>query len=102
MIPLALTSTQWSIRKLGKKWQKLHRLIYFSAIAGVVHFLWAVKLDKRKPEIYASILGVLLVYRLLVWYWGRAAAPKGGLGRSQPQPQRVVADEPWKTPSRIA
>ena len=43
MIPLALTSTKWSIRKLGKRWEALHRLIYFSAIAGVIHYWWLVK-----------------------------------------------------------
>src|SRR5215831_128266 len=64
MIPLALTSTKWSIRKLGgKRWQALHRLIYFSAIAGVIHYIWLVKADLKKPLEYAAVLGVLLVYR---------------------------------------
>ncbi len=67
MIPLALTSTQWAIRRLGKKWQSLHRLIYAVAIAGVIHFLWLVKLDRRKPLIYAGVLAILLLYRLIVW-----------------------------------
>jgi len=67
MVPLALTSTQWSIRWLGKRWQLLHRLIYAVAIAGVIHYLWLVKLDRRKPLIYAAILAVLLLYRLAVW-----------------------------------
>jgi sulfoxide reductase heme-binding subunit YedZ len=65
MVPLALTSTTWSIRKLGgKRWQALHRLVYFSAIAGVVHYWWLVKKDITDPLIYAAILAVLLGYRL--------------------------------------
>lgn len=68
MLPLALTSTTGWIRRLGgRRWQKLHRLIYFSAMAGVVHFLWLVKADLRRPLIYGSVLGVLLAYRGLKW-----------------------------------
>jgi sulfoxide reductase heme-binding subunit YedZ len=69
MVPLALTSTQWSIRKLGKKWQTLHRLIYFSALAGVIHFIWLVKKDIQEPVMYAIILGILMSIR--VFYWAR-------------------------------
>ena len=73
MIPLALTSTKWSIRKLGgKRWQALHRLIYFSAAAGVIHYIWLVKADLRKPLEYTSVLGVLLLYRIGVWFASRA------------------------------
>jgi len=68
MIPLALTSTKWSIRKLGKRWQILHRLIYFSAAAGVIHYIWLVKADLRKPLEYALVLGALLLYRVVVWF----------------------------------
>ena len=75
MIPLAATSTQWAIRKLGKRWQKLHRLIYLSASAGVIHYLWLVKIDKRVPEIYGAVLSVLLLYRLAIWYRDRRMAP---------------------------
>src|ERR1700745_3745333 len=68
MIPLALTSPKWSIRKLGgKRWQALHRLIYFSAAAGVIHYIWLVKADKRKPLEYAAVLGILIMYRIGVW-----------------------------------
>jgi len=74
MIPLAATSTKWAIRKLGKRWQTLHRLIYVSAFAGVVHYLWLVKIDKRVPEIYASVFAVLLLYRLVAWYKNRSVA----------------------------
>jgi sulfoxide reductase heme-binding subunit YedZ len=77
MVPLALTSTAWSVRKLGgKPWQALHRLIYGSAIAGVVHYWWLVKADLTKPRQYAMVLGMLLLYRILAWWRGkRAAAP---------------------------
>jgi methionine sulfoxide reductase heme-binding subunit len=49
MIPLAITSTAAMIRRLGKRWQQLHRLVYVAAIAGVVHFYWLVKADIRRP-----------------------------------------------------
>jgi sulfoxide reductase heme-binding subunit YedZ len=65
LIPLAITSTKSMIRRLGKRWQQLHRLIYLSAIGGVLHFLWLVKADTRRPLIYGSLLALLLGYRLL-------------------------------------
>jgi sulfoxide reductase heme-binding subunit YedZ len=68
MLPLALTSTTWSIRRLGgKRWSALHRLIYFSATAGVIHFIWLVKADLRRPLTYGAVLAVLLTYRVVVW-----------------------------------
>jgi methionine sulfoxide reductase heme-binding subunit len=69
MLPLALTSTAWAIRRLGKKWQKLHRLVYVSACLGVVHYWWLVKGDVSRPQLYAVVVGVLLLFRLL---WARA------------------------------
>ena len=70
MIPLAATSTAWSIRRLGgKNWQRLHRLIYLTAILGVIHYIWLVKADKRKPLEYGAALFVLLLYRLGVWLY---------------------------------
>jgi sulfoxide reductase heme-binding subunit YedZ len=72
MLPLALTSTTGWIRRLGgKRWQKLHRLIYFSAAAGVVHFIWLVKADLRRPLAYGAVLAVLLAYRLIAWLVAR-------------------------------
>src|SRR5580693_2916784 len=68
MIPLALTSTAWSIRRLGgKNWQRLHRLIYLTGILGVVHYIWLVKADLRKPLEYGIVLSILLLYRVGVW-----------------------------------
>jgi sulfoxide reductase heme-binding subunit YedZ len=70
LIPLAVTSTAKMIKRLGgKRWQLLHRLVYASALAGVVHYLWLVKADVQLPLIYGSLLAVLLGYRL----WGICA-----------------------------
>ena len=70
MIPLAATSTTWSIRRLGgKNWQRLHRLVYLTAILGVIHYIWLVKADKRKPLEYGAVLFVLLLYRLGAWLY---------------------------------
>jgi sulfoxide reductase heme-binding subunit YedZ len=72
MLPLALTSTAGWIRRLGgKRWQMLHRLIYLSAAAGVVHFIWLVKADLREPLIYGAILAALLAFRLWLWIRNR-------------------------------
>jgi methionine sulfoxide reductase heme-binding subunit len=68
LIPLAITSTSGWIRRLGgKRWQRLHQLIYFSAAAGVIHYWWLVKKDIHKPLEYAAVLSVLLSYRIVVW-----------------------------------
>ena len=66
MIPLAITSTAAMIRRLGKRWQQLHRLVYVAAIAGVVHFYWLVKADIRRPVQYGAVLLVLLACRLVM------------------------------------
>ena len=76
MIPLALTSTAGWIRRLGgKRWQMLHRAIYLSAIAGVIHYYWLVKSDTRKPLRYAFIVGILLAWRLGAWLYGKRRRP---------------------------
>ena len=66
LVPLALTSTKSAIRRLGRRWQQLHRLIYFSAVAGVTHYIWLVKKDIRQPLLYAYVLSALLGYRIVV------------------------------------
>jgi methionine sulfoxide reductase heme-binding subunit len=72
MIPLAVTSTAGAIRWLGgRRWQALHRLIYVSAVLGVIHYYWLVKSDVRKPLEYAWMVGVLLVFRVGAWIVGR-------------------------------
>ena len=64
MIPLAITSTTGWIRRLGgKRWQWLHRLVYASAIAGVVHYYWLVKSDIRQPLLYGFLVALLLGFR---------------------------------------
>jgi methionine sulfoxide reductase heme-binding subunit len=76
LIPLALTSTTGWIRRLGgKRWQLLHRLIYISAIAGVVHYYWLVKSDVRIPLLYAAIVTLLLGYRAIFALRKRSAHP---------------------------
>jgi sulfoxide reductase heme-binding subunit YedZ len=64
MIPLAVTSNRAMMRRLGKRWQKLHRLVYIIAIAGVWHFYWQVKLDTLDATLYALMLTVLLATRV--------------------------------------
>ena len=67
MVPLALTSTKSSIRKLGGvRWNRLHALVYVSVIAACLHFVWAVKQDITEPMIYGGIAALLLAFRV-VW-----------------------------------
>ncbi len=73
MVPLAVTSTRrWIARLGGRRWQRLHRLVYFAAAAGVMHFWWKVKSDIREPALYALVFAVLLLARLIR---PRTAAP---------------------------
>jgi sulfoxide reductase heme-binding subunit YedZ len=68
LVPLAITSTAGWIRRLGgKRWQLLHRLIYVTAILGVIHYWWLVKSDIHKPLQYAVIVGLLLFWRVADW-----------------------------------
>jgi methionine sulfoxide reductase heme-binding subunit len=64
LVPLALTSTKAMIRRLGKRWQQLHHLVYVAAIGGVIHFYWLVKADIRRPVLYGTVLALLLGCRL--------------------------------------
>lgn len=64
LIPLAATSTKGWIRRLGKRWTKLHRLVYLAGLLGVLHFYWKVKADTREPLVFALILLVLLILRV--------------------------------------
>lgn len=64
LIPLAATSTDAMIRRLGRRWRQLHRLVYAIGALGVLHFLWSVKADWREPALYGAILAALLVARL--------------------------------------
>jgi len=72
LIPLAATSTAGSIRRLGgRNWQRLHRLIYVSAVAGVVHYYWLVKSDVRLPLMYGSMVAALLGWRAVAAFGKR-------------------------------
>ncbi len=69
LIPLAVTSTAGWIRRIGgKRWQMLHRLIYFAAVCGVIHYYWLVKSDVRKPLLYGALVAILLAWRLGSWF----------------------------------
>ena len=84
MTPLAITSTAAMVRRLGpKRWQLLHRLIYFCALAGVVHYYWLVKSDVREPLMYGGILLVLMLYRVRLWLFkGGKPTPKPAAARA--------------------
>ncbi|HXT19024.1 MAG TPA: protein-methionine-sulfoxide reductase heme-binding subunit MsrQ [Gemmatimonadaceae bacterium] len=65
MVPLAVTSTRGWVRRLGKRWTKLHRLVYVAAITGTIHYLWAVKKDTFFPLVYLGVFALLLAYRVI-------------------------------------
>ena len=76
MVPLAITSTSGWIRRMGgKRWQRLHRLVYFSAVAAVVHYYWLVKSDVRLPLLYGALVTVALGYRVGASLLRKPAAP---------------------------
>jgi methionine sulfoxide reductase heme-binding subunit len=74
MVPLALTSSAAMIRRLGKRWQQLHRWVYLAAITAVIHFYWLVKADISRPAQYGAVLALLLGYRLFVKWRPRIVA----------------------------
>ncbi len=75
LVPLALTSTRGMMRRLGRRWKQLHRVIYIIGPLGVVHYYWLVKADVREPLVYGSILVVLLTLRLNWWVRRRILSP---------------------------
>ena len=92
MLPLAITSTRkWIARLGGVWWQRLHRLIYFSATAGVIHYLWLVKLDIHRPVIYGILLSLLLGYRIVLAVKARLVSPRPAAARERtvPPPRRL-------------
>jgi len=85
MIPLALTSTAGWIRRLGgRRWQMLHRAIYVSAVAGVIHYYWLVKSDVRKPLMYGAVVTLLLAWRVGQWILRRR--PPAHVRATSPDP----------------
>jgi sulfoxide reductase heme-binding subunit YedZ len=81
MVPLALTSTRGWIRRLGRRWQMLHRLIYVSAICAAIHFIWKVKVATGDPTVYAVLVAALLGFRVMWFLRKRIERP----GRTVPQ-----------------
>ena len=87
MTPLAVTSTASWIRRLGgRRWQLLHRLIYFSGLAGVIHYYWLVKSDIRLPALYGALLFLLLAYRLFVFAAKWRERHRRRVSELEPQP----------------
>jgi sulfoxide reductase heme-binding subunit YedZ len=90
LIPLALTSTNASVRRLGiQRWQRLHRLVYVAATLGVIHFVWRVKRDLTEPVIYGAILTFLLLFRAVNAWRTRGTKRAARSGGSQREPGTV-------------
>jgi methionine sulfoxide reductase heme-binding subunit len=89
LIPLAVTSTNKMMRRLGRRWQSLHRLVYVITILGVWHYYWQVKRDVTEPLIYAAILAVLLGYRAVRAWRKRHPAPRPATSK----PESATAPE---------
>ena len=68
LLALAVTSNRYSLRKLGRRWQKLHRLVYVAGVGAVIHFWWLVKADTTEPQRWAAAVGALLGFRMW-WAW---------------------------------
>jgi methionine sulfoxide reductase heme-binding subunit len=86
MVPLAITSTRgWIARLGGKLWQRVHRLVYFSAALGVIHYYWLVKSDIRLPALYGGILALLMAYRVWIWVSKSRAAARKRMAVARPQ-----------------
>jgi sulfoxide reductase heme-binding subunit YedZ len=103
LLTLAVTSNRFSIRKLGRRWQTLHRLAYLAAIAGVVHFWWLVKADTTEPVRWAA--GLTLLLGLRVWWTvqKRASAraphsPRGGATAPGLPTRKVAGAEAGERP----
>lgn len=88
LLSLAVTSTRGWIRRLGRRWQRLHRLVYVAASLGALHFFWKVKADTREPLVFIAILAVLLILRVPALR--RARRPRRS-GRRATNPPRAEA-----------
>ena len=93
LVPLAVTSTKGWVRRLGgRRWAKLHRLVYLAAIGGTVHYLWAVKKDTLFPLTYLAIFLLLLGYRAFFVLRDRRARARAHRGTGAVSPRRATAD----------
>lgn len=95
LLPLALTSTKGWMRRLGRRWRKLHRLVYLAAPLAIVHYVWLVKSDVREPLAYGAVLALLLAARVppvrralirLRARWRGAPTPRRSSASTQPNP----------------
>lgn len=64
---LAITSPKWAMKRMGKSWKKLHRLVYIASLAAIIHYFWQLKGNLAEPLLYAIIIFFLLVFRVLMW-----------------------------------
>ena len=94
LVPLAVTSTNAMMRRLKRRWQRLHRLVYVIAILGVWHYWWQVKKDIREPLIYATLLALLLGWR--AWRAARTATSRSAPPRA-PGTGAAAAPSPGRT-----
>ena len=90
LVPLAVTSTKGWIRRLGRNWQRLHRLVYVSAGLGVLHFYWQVKADTYWPIVATTVLVVLMLLRF-PWRRRSSQASPGGQVLAAGQPGDKVS-----------
>jgi sulfoxide reductase heme-binding subunit YedZ len=93
MVPLALTSNAYSMRRLGRKWHQLHKLIYLVAPAGIIHYWWhkAGKNDLFEPFVYGAIVFLLLALRV---YWSRTKAMKKQGSRNRGKTKKTASVRP--------
>lgn len=99
LLPLAVTSTRGWIRRLGRRWGRLHRLVYVAAGLGALHFYWKVKADTREPLVFAAVLGVLLLARIPVVRHGlerlrRGRRSRETVGAGTARPDGEIASAP--------
>ena len=94
LLPLAATSTRGAMRRLGRRWQRLHRLVYPAAILACLHFWWQVKADIREPALYAALLALLLGWRLLRRRRGPARGAAARSERDAREDQRPADSRP--------
>jgi sulfoxide reductase heme-binding subunit YedZ len=94
LVPLAVTSTRGWIRRLGRRWQLLHRLVYPATVLGALHFYWKVKADTFWPLVAAGILAALLLARVPRWVGRAAGQRKGTSGKRRRAAARMPPQEP--------